>query len=73
MRLINIETLELEEYFEKRIPPYFILSHRWGEKEVSYKDYAKKRNLDGPGYQKIVNACKFAKEFKHEPYYKNVD
>ena len=45
MRLINIQTLELAEFFEKDLPPYYILSHRWGENEVSYEEYVKRHNL----------------------------
>jgi hypothetical protein len=66
MRLINIWTLEQKEFSARGIPKYFILSHRWGRKEVSYKDYSKKRNLDGPGYEKILGACKFARLFAFE-------
>ncbi|KAM7211801.1 Heterokaryon incompatibility protein (HET) domain containing protein [Rhypophila decipiens] len=38
MRLINTQTLALEE-FSSPIPPYAILSHRWETKEVTFKDY----------------------------------
>jgi hypothetical protein len=37
MRLLNFETHRLE-VFDSNIPPYFILSHRWGEDEISYQD-----------------------------------
>lgn len=63
MRLLNVHTLHLEEFFEKDIPRYYILSHRWGKGEVSFKDYSKQRNLDGPGYQKILDACAIAQKF----------
>lgn len=57
MRLLNIYTGKVQEFFEKDVPPYCILSHRWGENEVSYKDYCKGRNLDGLGYRKILEFC----------------
>jgi hypothetical protein len=38
MRLINTTTIELNEFFDKHIPPYAILSHTWGEDEVTFKD-----------------------------------
>jgi hypothetical protein len=38
MRLINTETLHFEE-FDRDIPPYAILSHRWEEEEVAFADY----------------------------------
>ncbi|KAK1828810.1 hypothetical protein QBC39DRAFT_358387 [Podospora conica] len=39
MRLININTLELEEFFGDRIPKYIILSHTWEDQEISFQDY----------------------------------
>lgn len=39
MRLINATTFELKEFFDADLPPYAILSHRWGEHEVSYQDW----------------------------------
>ncbi|KAH0445037.1 het domain-containing protein [Colletotrichum camelliae] len=38
MRLINVDTLELEEFFDDDIPKYAILSHTWGHEEVSFQD-----------------------------------
>ncbi|KAF4876063.1 Vegetative incompatibility protein HET-E-1 [Colletotrichum siamense] len=38
MRLINVDTLELEEFFDENIPEYAILSHTWGREEVSFQD-----------------------------------
>lgn len=62
MRLINIYTLELEEFFESEIPPYCILSHRWKGKETTYKDFSKGRNKYSPGYRKIIDFCTFLRE-----------
>ena len=62
MRLINVHTMKLEEFIEGNVPPYCILSHRWGEDEVSYKDYSKGRKTDGPGYRKICDFAKFVRE-----------
>jgi hypothetical protein len=38
MRLINVETFRLEEYFGRSIPRYSILSHTWYEDEVTFQD-----------------------------------
>jgi hypothetical protein len=40
---------------EHSIPPYAILSHRWGEDaaEVTFEDLAKNAGRDKPGYKKI--------------------
>lgn len=38
MRLINTSTGRLEEFFDSQRPPYAILSHTWGNEELSYLD-----------------------------------
>lgn len=43
MRLVHVRTLELEDFIEGQAPPYAILSHRWGPKELNFKDYSKGR------------------------------
>ncbi|KAL8651632.1 MAG: hypothetical protein Q9226_004613 [Calogaya cf. arnoldii] len=65
MRLLHAERLEFEEFFDTQIPPYLILSHRWGEKEISYKQMNKKRAEEGPGLSKILGFCKLALEKNH--------
>ena len=63
MRLLNIHTLEFGEFLDGNIPPYCILSHRWGETELSYRDFRKGcYRTDCPGYQKIVNFCLVVKD-----------
>ena len=61
MRLLNVHTLNFQEFFDKDIPPYCILSHRWGEQETSYKDFSKGRNPESSGYRKVIDFCDFAK------------
>lgn len=40
MRLINTSTLEIKDFVsDTDRPPYAILSHRWGENEVTYQDW----------------------------------
>ncbi|OJJ78054.1 hypothetical protein ASPBRDRAFT_37273 [Aspergillus brasiliensis CBS 101740] len=40
MRLINVRTYRLEEFYNEQVPPYAILSHTWGsdQDEVSFRD-----------------------------------
>ncbi|KAG9496376.1 hypothetical protein J7337_012964 [Fusarium musae] len=58
MRLINTTTLEVEEFFDVSIPEYAILSHTWGDGEVSLQDWADRKNRRfKPGFQKIVWSC----------------
>ncbi|KAK0617173.1 heterokaryon incompatibility protein-domain-containing protein, partial [Immersiella caudata] len=64
MRLINVRTLELEDF---TAPPdsYAILSHTWGnaQDEVSYQDFQDpKRRKKKPGFAKIETTCSRAKE-----------
>ncbi|KAI4159054.1 MAG: hypothetical protein LQ342_006900 [Letrouitia transgressa] len=66
MRLIHTETLELAEFFDSQIPEYAILSHRWGEKEVSYKEFRKGAAPEGPGLTKIHKFCALAAERGHK-------
>ena len=66
MRLINVETLGLEEFFEQNIPPYAILSHRWGatSDELTYKEVVKNRiDETKRGFIKLVQACLVAKQY----------
>ena len=63
MRLLNIHSLQLKEFTGRNIPKYCILSHRWGEEEVSYKEFRKRSVTSGEGYRKIVEFCEFVKAF----------
>ena len=57
MRLINVHTLELKE-FTGTIPGYAILSHRWTDDEVSYRDFRKRKWSEGSvGMEKIRRFC----------------
>ena len=73
MRLLNIHTLELREFFGVKIPSYAILSHRWGEDEVSYQIFSKRHKekhqdylRNSTGYQKILDFCKHIDEHKND-------
>lgn len=60
MRLINVHTLELEEYYGIRTPPYAILSHTWGDEEVTLQQWeqgSKSFLHVREGYKKILGAC----------------
>jgi len=51
MRLINVHTLEMKEFFtetlQKKNFKYAILCHTWGEKEISLFEYTyMKKNPD---------------------------
>jgi hypothetical protein len=38
MRLLRTDELSFKEFFDDLIPPYAILSHRWGDDEISYQE-----------------------------------
>ncbi|SCO43850.1 uncharacterized protein FFMR_07255 [Fusarium fujikuroi] len=57
MRLINVKTSVIEEFFDVAIPPYAILSHTWGDDEVDFNDWQDKpRAKTKGGYTKILTA-----------------
>ncbi|KAK1479882.1 hypothetical protein CCUS01_00436 [Colletotrichum cuscutae] len=63
MWLINVDTLQLEEFIEPDFP-YAILSHAWGGEEVSFQELKTQRDDDvwkKAGYLKISNTCRVAK------------
>ncbi|KAI1749132.1 HET-domain-containing protein [Xylaria castorea] len=69
MRLIDVENLELKEFFNS-VPPYAILSHTWGDEEVTFQEHLAVSGPDAKhhahvarkaGYAKIVGVCKQAK------------
>lgn len=57
MRLLNTESRELEEFGDDKIPLYAILSHTWGDHEITFHD-VERRNADTKaGYEKIRQTC----------------
>ncbi|KAI1132429.1 HET-domain-containing protein [Nemania abortiva] len=61
MRLLNAHSLRIHEFIGEDVPPYAILSHTWGEEEVSFKDMSKGRATKMKGYKKIVGCCRQAR------------
>ncbi|KAF5654009.1 beta transducin [Fusarium sp. NRRL 25303] len=67
MRLINTKTLELHEFFNENTPPYAILSHAWGDQEVTFRDWQNHQQVTQKhGYSKILQACNQALNQKLE-------
>jgi len=66
MRLLHSQNRELKKFMsDKSIPPYAILSHTWGDDEVSFEDWlalTKSPNdiVSKQGYRKIDLACQQA-------------
>lgn len=62
MRLINVSTRMFEEFLGRIIPPYAILSHTWGDEEVTFSQYANPESRLLKGYEKIEQSCRLAAE-----------
>ncbi|SPO03566.1 uncharacterized protein DNG_06249 [Cephalotrichum gorgonifer] len=62
MRLLNVETLVVEEFHVRNTPSYAILSHTWGEEEVTLQDIWAGRASLLKGYTKILGCCKQARD-----------
>ncbi|KAI1469623.1 HET-domain-containing protein [Daldinia caldariorum] len=66
IRLIDVNTLELKEFFSEKAPPYAILSHTWkGDTEVTFQEWQRAAVDDTikskEGYTKILGACRRAR------------
>ncbi|THU88009.1 HET-domain-containing protein, partial [Dendrothele bispora CBS 962.96] len=67
MRLLNTKTFVVKEFLtDSDIPPFAILSHTWGDNEVTFQDIqnletAKKK---GAGWRKVENACRYIRQYK---------
>jgi hypothetical protein len=67
MRLINAKTLRLEEFMGD-VPKYTILSHTWGNDEVTFQDMAQQHEYmpTKRGFHKIQETCRLALEMNLE-------
>ncbi|KAG7284528.1 hypothetical protein NEMBOFW57_010903 [Staphylotrichum longicolle] len=61
MRLLNTTTLNLVQ-FTRDIPTYAILSHTWGDQEVSFQDIELPERDKKKGFVKILGCCAQAVE-----------
>ena len=57
MRLLHSLELRLEEFLGDDIPPYAILSHTWGEGEVSLENMRSGEAPRSKAYSKLTGAC----------------
>ncbi|EXK46243.1 hypothetical protein FOMG_04449 [Fusarium oxysporum f. sp. melonis 26406] len=62
MRLINTRTRAFEEFYGGKVPKYAILSHTWGQEEVTFQDWADPTSvIQKSGFTKIIEACEQAR------------
>jgi ankyrin repeat protein len=63
MRLLKTDTIQVQTFEYGDIPPYAILSHRWGKDELTYQDLeasAETRERK-EGFKKVKQCCSKAK------------
>ncbi|PTB44015.1 uncharacterized protein TrAFT101_002574 [Trichoderma asperellum] len=64
MRLLNTKTYQIIEFFDYNIPEYAILSHTWGDEELTYQDLTQSidlaRQRKPQGFAKVEGACALA-------------
>jgi hypothetical protein len=64
MRLVNVNTLEIEVFQGGNFPKYAILSHTWGPDEASLQQWTNRltrlRRMKSAGFSKIRSACRQA-------------
>ena len=70
MRLLHTTTIKLSSFDDDdSIPPYAILSHTWGNAEISFQDllnYPESKLKESKGYQKVRSCCALAAAEGHE-------
>ncbi|KAF5343982.1 hypothetical protein D9758_012902 [Tetrapyrgos nigripes] len=66
MRLLNVFSYELKEFFGSNIPEYAILSHTWEEEEILFADLrdstAREAATRKKGWQKVSGTCRRARD-----------
>ena len=64
MHLLNTSTRKVQEFSHGRIPPYVILSHRWEDKEISYKDLTEPKQDPSKlkGWTKLNSFCSLVRQ-----------
>ncbi|KAH8650290.1 heterokaryon incompatibility protein-domain-containing protein [Tricladium varicosporioides] len=60
MRLLHAKERVLREFPSDSIPRYAILSHTWGEQEISLQDIKAGNAKELRGYEKVKMTCSFA-------------
>lgn len=62
MWLLNARTRKLESFVDERAVSYAILSHTWGEEELSFQAIQQTGCGSKKGYEKIAYTCRQALE-----------
>jgi hypothetical protein len=57
MKLLHAKTMQMLELLGKGTPPYVILSHTWGDDEVTFQDMRRGDAHSKQGFAKIARCC----------------
>lgn len=60
MRLLNTKSQGLEVFATNEEVQYAILSHTWGNDEVTLADFVNEKRADSGGWKKILRSCEVA-------------
>ena len=65
MRLLHVTSHEFEDFTDEKTPPYAVLSHTWGECEITFQDFRKACSdvsswQENEGFRKILQFCEQA-------------
>ena len=62
MRLLDVSTLQPRSFELRDAPKYAILSHTWGEEEISFRDLTERgSDRNKLGWKKILGMCEICK------------
>ena len=62
MRLLDVSSLQARSFELRDAPQYAILSHTWGEEEISFQDLTERaNNRNKLGWKKILGFCEVCK------------
>ena len=61
MRLLNTTTYGMKDFIGSEVPAYAILSHTWGDDEVTFQDFQSSEPHHRNEFQKIARCCALAK------------
>ncbi|KAK5675325.1 hypothetical protein LTS10_012091 [Elasticomyces elasticus] len=62
MWLIDVRTYKLKSFFDSNIPPYAILSHTWGDDELTFHGVQNPESSTWPSFEKVRRTCQLAFE-----------
>lgn len=65
MRLLNVNTAQIETFHDLEVPDYAILSHTWGEEEITLQDLATSDSRTKMGWAKVTGSIHQAKVHGH--------